>query len=77
MPERLGKYLTAVYGAMIVMAAILATLVYGVLKNDDVQLDDIVVELADDGSYYINPGSGSFPDSPPEFVEPLSPPPTD
>lgn len=75
MPQRLAKYLTQVYAALIVLVIIVASFMYSVLKADPVELDDITIEVDDTGAYYVNPGEGSVPSSPPEFIEPLSPPP--
>jgi len=76
MPKRFGKYLSAVYAAMIVMVTVLAAFFYGIIQNDQVELGNIV-EVSEDGGYFVNPGSGSVPDSPPAFLEPITPPPID
>jgi len=66
-----------VYAALIVIVAIVASFFYSIIKNDQVELSDIVVEVSEDGGYFVNPGSGSVPDSPPTFLEPITPPPID
>lgn len=72
--ERAHKYFSLVYAALIILGLSVGAFMYSLLKTTPEDLSPVVLKATENGTPAVNPSGMVFPDGPPSFPDPMSPP---